>query len=58
MLNAAVSLVSLAFPPGNTLEALKGERRGQHVIRIYDQYRVCFVWTSEGPADVAIVDYH
>ena len=58
LLNAAVSLGSLAIPPANRLEALKGDRRGQHSIRINQQYRVCFVWTVEGPADVVIVDYH
>ena len=58
MLNAAVSLASLRFPPGNALEALKGERRGQHSVRINDQFRLCFVWTNDGPAKVAIVDYH
>ena len=57
-LNAAVSLAGLAVPPGNRLEALKGDRRGQHSIRVNDQYRVCFRWTESGPADVAIVDYH
>lgn len=57
-LNAAVSLESLRIPPGNRLEALRGDRRGQHSIRINDQYRLCFVWTAEGPTDVAIVDYH
>lgn len=57
-LNAAVSLESLRIPPGNRLEALRGNRRGQHSIRINDQYRLCFVWTAEGPTDVAIVDYH
>lgn len=58
MLNAAVSLGSLRFPPGNALEALKGERQGQHSLRINEQFRVCFVWTSDGPASVEIVDYH
>ena len=58
MLNAAVSLTSLRVPPANALEALKGKRSGQHSIRINDQFRVCFVWTTDGPADVAIVDYH
>ena len=58
MLNAAVSLGSLRLPPGNALEALKGDRQGQHAIRINGQYRVCFIWTPEGPAEVAIVDYH
>jgi plasmid maintenance system killer protein len=58
MLDAAVSLRSLRFPPGNALEALKGDREGQHAIRINDQYRLCFVWTPDGPANVEIVDYH
>jgi proteic killer suppression protein len=58
MLNAAVSLRSLRVPPGNALEALKGQRRGQHSIRINDQFRVCFVWTADGPAGVEIIDYH
>lgn len=58
MLNAAVSLTSLRVPPGNALEALKGGRSGQHGIRINDQFRVCFMWTTDGPADVMIVDYH
>lgn len=46
------------IPPANRLEALKGDRKGQHSIRINDQFRVCFVWTDQGPADVEIVDYH
>jgi proteic killer suppression protein len=45
-------------PPGNQLEALRGNRKGQHGIRIYDQWRVCFIWTAEGPSNVEIVDYH
>lgn len=57
-LNAAVSVQGLRVPPGNRLEALKGDRRGQHSIRINDQFRVCFRWTEAGPADVEIVDYH
>jgi len=57
-LNAAVSLDGLRVPPGNRLEALRGDRRGQHSIRINDLYRVCFRWTVEGPEDVEIVDYH
>ncbi len=57
-LQAAVSLESLKAPPGNRLEALVGGRRGQHSIRVNDQWRVCFVWTEEGPTDVEIVDYH
>ncbi len=58
MLNAAVSLASLRLPPGNALEGLKGERRGQHSIRINDRFRLCFTWTADGPTEVAIVDYH
>ena len=57
-LNNVARLRDLAFPPNNHLEALKGDRRGQHSIRINDQYRICFVWTDNGPADVEIVDYH
>ena len=45
-------------PPGNRLEALTGDRRGQHSIRINEQWRVCFVWTPDGACDVEIVDYH
>lgn len=48
----------LKIPPGNRLEALAGDRTGQHSIRINEQYRICFVWTSNGPAEVEIVDYH
>lgn len=58
MLNAAAVLDDLRIPPANRLEALQGDRRGQHSIRINDQYRVCFVWTPTGPANVEIVDYH
>lgn len=50
-------LDDLRVPPGNRLEALKGNRRGQHSIRINDRFRLCFVWTAEGPKDVEIVDY-
>lgn len=57
-LDATVSLEALRVPPGNQLEALKGDRRGQHSIRINAQFRVCFVWTAEGPQGVEIVDYH
>ena len=57
-LNAAVALKDLEAPPANRLEALKGDRRGQHSIRINDQYRVCFRWTPEGPAAVEVTDYH
>jgi toxin HigB-1 len=58
MLDAATSLADLASLPGNRLEALKGDRSGQHSIRINDQWRVCFVWREDGPYDVEIVDYH
>lgn len=58
MLNRAGRLDDLRIPPGNRLEALKRDREGQHSIRINDQYRICFVWTMEGPKDVEIVDYH
>ena len=51
-------LEDLRAPPGNRLEALKGNRRGQYSIRINDQWRVCFVWTSDGATNVEIVDYH
>ena len=57
-LEAAISLVSLKAPPGNRLEALVGNRKGQHSIRINDQWRVCFVWIDKGPKNVEIVDYH
>jgi toxin HigB-1 len=57
-LEAATSLSSLRAPPGNKLEALLGTRSGQHSIRINNQWRVCFAWTEQGPADVEIVDYH
>ena len=58
MLNRAATLQDLRVPPGNRLEALVGNRAGQHSIRINDQFRVCFVWSAEGPANVEIVDYH
>ena len=48
----------MAVPPGNRLEALRGARSGQHSIRINDQYRICFVWTDEGPSEVEIADDH
>jgi toxin HigB-1 len=57
-LNTVARLKDLALPPGNRLEALKGDRKGQHSIRINDQFRVCFTWTEVGPEDVEIVDYH
>lgn len=58
MLEDAVELRDLASPPGNRLEALKDDRKGQHSIRINGQWRVCFVWTAAGPENVEIVDYH
>ncbi|MPZ39231.1 MAG: excinuclease ABC subunit A [Rhizobiales bacterium] len=58
MLQTARNLNDLRAPPANRLEALSGDRRGQHSIRINDQWRICFVWTKEGPAHVEIVDYH
>lgn len=58
MLHHARDLGDLRAPPANWLEALVGDRRGQHSIRINDQWRICFTWTKEGPADVEIVDYH
>jgi proteic killer suppression protein len=58
MLDAAHVLDDLRRPPGNRLEALRGNRAGQHSIRINDQWRLCFVWTQAGPQDVEIVDYH
>lgn len=57
-LDAAVVLEDLRFPPGNHLEALHGDRAGQHSVRINIQWRICFVWTDQGPAEVEIVDYH
>lgn len=57
-LNAAVELNSLRVPPGNSLEALKGDRKGQHSIRINAQWRLCFVWQADGAHRVEIVDYH
>lgn len=58
ILNAAVELKNLKVPPGNRLEALKKDRKGQHSIRVNDQYRVCFVWRDRNAHDVEIVDYH
>jgi proteic killer suppression protein len=54
----SVGLDDLKVPPGNSLEALKDDRKGQHSIRINEQWRLCFVWTKDGAADVEIVDYH
>ena len=57
-LDSVVGLDELRIPPGNRLEALTGDRKGQCSIRINQRYRICFVWTYTGPADVEIVDYH
>jgi proteic killer suppression protein len=57
-LASAVTLEFLRSPPGHRLEALKGNRKGQHSIRVNDQWRICFVWTGTDAAEVEIVDYH
>ncbi len=57
-LDSALSLESLRVPPANQLETLKGDRKGQHSIRINRQYRICFVWSADGPEQLEIVDYH
>ncbi len=58
ILNAAIALENLKVPPGNQLEALRGNRAGQHSIRINEQYRVCFVWKNGNAFDVEVADYH
>ncbi|AWB32398.1 type II toxin-antitoxin system RelE/ParE family toxin [Orrella marina] len=58
MLDDAVDLRDLRSPPGNRLEQLKGDRTGQHSIRLNDQWRICFIWGESGPECVEIVDYH
>ncbi len=58
ILDAAETINDLRVPPGNRLEQLKGDRTGQHSIRINDQWRICFRWTLSGPENVQIVDYH
>jgi proteic killer suppression protein len=58
LLDAAMSLDQLKVPPGNRLEALRGNRVGQQSIRINDRYRICFRWTNAGATHVEIVDYH
>ncbi len=58
MLHAANAIGDLAMPPGNRLESLTGDRKGQHSIRINDQYRICSTWSTAGPTAVEIVDYH
>jgi len=57
-IDSATDISDLRLPPGNRLEALKGDRKGQHSIRINDQYRICFRWTEGGADGVEIVDYH
>ncbi|MCP4423622.1 MAG: plasmid maintenance system killer protein [Chloroflexi bacterium] len=57
-LDSVKALDELSVPPGNRLESLKGNRKGQYSIRINDQYRICFVWTEMGPDEVEIADYH
>jgi proteic killer suppression protein len=57
-LDSVIRLDELRIPPGNRLEMLRGNRLGQHSIRINDQYRICFTWTDNGPARVEITDYH
>jgi len=57
-LDSVSSLQELRIPPGNQLEALKGERKGQYSIRINDRYRICFIWAEAEPDEVEIVDYH
>ena len=58
MLDSASDLKDLLAPPGNRLEMLKGDRAGQHIIRINEQWRICFVWRADGPYEVEIADYH
>ena len=54
----AAALLDLRAPPGNRLEKLRGDREGQHSIRVNDQWRICFTWRDDGPYDVEVVDYH
>ena len=56
--DSVATLNDLKIPPGNKLEALSGDRKGQYSIRINDQYRICFIWTDSGPDQVEIADYH
>ena len=58
IIDAAETLNDLRIPPGNRLERLRGERVGQYSIRINDQWRICFTWSTAGPANVEIIDYH
>ena len=57
-LDEATNLNDLKTPPGNGLHMLKGDRAGQHAIKVNDQFRICFRWGSDGPEDVEIIDYH
>jgi len=57
-LDSVLSLEELKIPPGNRLEGLSGDRKGEHSIRINEQYRICFIWGETGPYDVEITDYH
>ena len=57
-IDAAAALDDLRVPPGNRFEALKADRSGQYSIRINNQYRICFIWSESGPAEIEIVDYH
>jgi toxin HigB-1 len=57
-LDSVLALEELRVPPGNKLESLSGDRKGQFSIRINDQFRICFRWTETGPMDVEITDYH
>lgn len=58
IMDAAEALDDLMVPPGNRLEKLRGDRAGQHSVRVNQQWRICFRWTAAGPEDVEIVDYH
>ncbi|MDF3130629.1 type II toxin-antitoxin system RelE/ParE family toxin [Kiritimatiellaeota bacterium B1221] len=58
LLDSVARLADLRVPPGNRLEALTGDRKGQYSIRINQQYRICFRWTDQGPEEVEIIDYH
>jgi proteic killer suppression protein len=58
LLDSVTALSELRIPPGNKLESLSGDRKGQHSIRINERYRICFLWTDSGPDEVEIVDYH
>ena len=58
LLDSVITLYDLKIPPGNKFEALTGNRKGQYSIRINQQYRICFVWTDNGPSEVEIIDYH